>query len=222
MKKLILLLLLVCCSANFTACGSKTYTIGDIFFFNIYKATEKAVNYDARPLTVVSLGTERKKVESVMGKGQEYPLEGISQAVYYSGGLTVLYESDVTVLLDYALDETSLPDTRTKAFSLYKDVNLSSSLEDIKSKLGEDFFTLSYASEDVPAQVVYVYEMINGEYGHQILPSYSMSNAEQLRALSGSANVYGIMLYVDANARYQQLYRIKVGKLEDILNFRND
>jgi len=222
MKKLLLLLLLVCCSTTFAACGSKTYTVEDIFFFNIYKATEKAINYDARPLSVVSLGTPRKKVESAMGKGQAYPLEDTSQAVYYNGGLTVLYDADITVLLDYALDETSLPDTRTKAFSLYKGINLSSSLDDIKSKLGEDFFTVSYASEDVPAQIVYIYEMINGEYGHQILPSYSMSNAEQLRALSGSANVYGIMLYVDANARYQQLYRIKVGKLEDILNFRND
>lgn len=222
MKKLLLLLVLVCCVSALSACGEKTYTISDIFFLRAYKASGETVSYKGKGLGVLALGTQRKAIEKAMGKGQEYPPEDGSQMVYYSGGLTVLYQDDSAVLLDYTLDDTALPQVRDRAFALFKDVNLSSDLADIESKLGKDYFTLSYAAGEVPVEIVYAFEMIDGEYGHQILPNYSLSNADQLRALEGNQNIYAIMLYVDANARYQQLYRIKVGRLADILAFRND
>ena len=222
MKKILVLLLLLSISTSFCACGQKVLKTNDIFYMNVYKVSSSKVKYTANPSAVLTLGSDRKKVESIMGKGQAYTAAGSMQTVYYTGGLTVLYDTDTVALLDYTLDETSIPEVRNRAFSFYKGVNLSSTIDNITSLLGQDSFVMKTDAKGSPAQMVYAYEMINGEYGHQVLPNSSTSQTDQINSLSGNNNVYGIMLYVDSNPRYQQLYRVKIGKLSDILEFRND
>jgi hypothetical protein len=76
MKKILTLLLLLSISASFSACRSKVLKTGDIFFLNVYKVSSAKVNYNANPAAVLTLGSDIKKVEKIMGKGQAYPSAG--------------------------------------------------------------------------------------------------------------------------------------------------